>query len=52
MIEDAKGYAAMAAGLIKRAAKGEKQAVYDDIVGGVEHRLPGDIVASLKSLVK
>lgn len=52
MIEDAKGYATMAAGLIKRAAKGEKQAVYDDIVRGVEHRLPGDIVASLKSLVK
>ncbi len=52
MIEDAKGYATMAAGLIKRAAKGEKQSVYDDIVRGVEHRLPGNIVASLKSLVK
>lgn len=52
MIKDAKGYATMAAALIRRAARDKKQAVYDDIVGGVEHRLPGDIVASLKSLVK
>lgn len=52
LIKDSKGFAAMAARHIKRVAKGEKQAVYDDIVKSVEHRLPHDVIANLKSLVK